>query len=101
MKQADEIVACPCYRICSVLGIEPGRWCSYHTSDLPVPGLWRFDPKEKWCPPGVQANVMMLSALLTNGDMTAEHLESVLKKVREMIRTFHAAPAAYNPDGQK
>lgn len=97
MKKSDELVECPCYRICSMLGIELDRWCRYYTSELPPPGTWRFDPKEKWCPPGVQANVLMLSALLTNGTMTAENLEAALLKVREAVRDLRTPPTEYHP----
>ncbi len=93
----DDIIECPCYRICSALGIESGRWCSYHTAELPPPGTWRFNPKEEWCPPGVQANVMMLSSLLPQGSVKPETLEAALLKVREAIQDLRNSPAGYHP----
>ena len=63
MTERDEIIECPCYRICSALGIETGAWCRYRKSSVPPPGMHRFDPKDEWCEPGTQATLLMLDKL--------------------------------------
>ena len=61
--QEEEIIACPCFSICRGLGVELKTWCRYRKSDVPPPGMHRFDPKETWCPPGVQALLLMMERL--------------------------------------
>lgn len=97
MKPNDTLIECPCYRICAGLGIAPNRWCSYHKSELPPPGTWRFDPKEKWCPPGVQANVMMLGFMLSGEKDKPEQLSTALEQVRQWARELREQDKSYQP----
>ena len=98
MRKEDKLIECPCYQICQRLGIETNRWCSYYESELPPPGLWRFDPKEYQCPPGVQANVMMLAHLLTQGAMDPERVEAALEQVRQSAQALRKQPEpGYRP----
>jgi len=60
----EEIIQCPCYHICSSLKIETGKWCRYRQSDLPPSGMHALNPKDTWCPPGVQAIVLMLERVV-------------------------------------
>jgi hypothetical protein len=83
----EESIECPCYRICSALGIETGSWCHYRKSDVPPPGMHNFDPKSTWCDPGVQANIMMLAHLIT-GQGKGEPLDAALAQVRESMQKF-------------
>ncbi len=87
----DQIVACRCLRICATLGVELGQWCRYHTSDLPPPGMARFDPKESWCPPGVRANIMMLAYLVSRREDPDGEIPHVLDRVRQWVRAYHEA----------
>ncbi len=86
----DEIIECPCYRICSALGVETGQWCRYRKSDLPPPGMHRFEPKETWCPPGVQASVMMLARLLAGEDAGIEGLQRALASITSWVRDLRS-----------
>ncbi len=95
----DEIIACPCYPVCSQLGIETGMWCRYRKSDLPPPGMHAFDPKETWCPAGVQANVLMLGYMLAGNDGDASRLSPVLEQVRRWARELREKPAGYSLTG--
>lgn len=79
----DEVIECPCYRVCAGLGLEVKRWCRYRKSDEPNPGMHRFDPKDEWCPTGVQATVLLLGHMLANG---AE--ESALAEKLGEVRTW-------------
>jgi hypothetical protein len=97
MRGTDEIVECPCYRVCAALGVEVSRWCRYRESELPSPGTYRFDPKEKWCPAGVQANVLMLGYMLSGESGDAERLKPVLAQVRAWARELRAQPISYDP----
>lgn len=63
MSQDDEIIQCPCYEVCLSLGVEMGRWCRYRKSEVPPPGMHRFNPRDTWCPPGVQASVLLLKRI--------------------------------------
>lgn len=97
MKQDDHVVECPCYQICKQVGIEPNRWCRYRESELPPPGTWRFNPKEHWCPPGVQATVTMLAHMASAGgdpDVVAALLDQVQVWARE---TRKQAENPYKP----
>lgn len=82
----DEIIECPCYRVCALLGVEPRQWCRYRKSDLPPPGMHRFDPKETWCPPGVQANVMMVAYLVAGRKDEDGEIARALDDVRRWVR---------------
>ena len=95
----DEIIACPCYPVCSQLGIETGMWCRYRKSDLPPPGMHAFDPKETWCPAGVRANVLMLGYMLAGNDGDANRLNPVLEQVRRWARELRKKPAGYRLTG--
>ncbi len=86
----EDTVQCPCYSICSTLGLEIGPWCRYHSSDLPPPGMHKFDPKDTWCPPGVQAAVLMLGHLAARQNGPAEPLDSALEKVRAWAQALPA-----------
>ena len=59
------VAHCPCHRVCASLRRELKRWRRYRKSDLPPPGMHRFDPKDEWRPTGVQANVLMLGYTLS------------------------------------
>ena len=93
----DEIIACQCFAVCSAVGVEPGPWCRYHTSDLPPPGMARFDPKEEWCPPGVQANVLMLGYMLSRAQGDDERPRQALEQVRKWARELRREHSSYNP----
>jgi len=97
----EEIVECPCYRICTGLGIETGQWCRYRKSALPPPGMHRFDPKETWCPPGVQANLLMLAYMLARGREDTGKLQTALEEVRRWARELRGEPAGYHPTGSQ
>jgi len=81
VSERDEIIECPCYRICNALGLEMKPWCRYRRSDLPPPGMHRFEPKETWCPPGVQANVLMLAHLLVGKSAGVEEAQQILANI--------------------
>ena len=95
-NSASEIIECPCYPICRALDIETGAWCRYKKSQLPPPGLHRFDPKETWCPPGVQANLMLLAYILTRQEDHAD-LQEALAKAREFTAQWRAKGENYDP----
>jgi len=78
----DEVIECPCYRVCAGLGLEMKRWCRYRPSDLPPPGMWVVNPKADWCPTGVQANVLMLGYTLSEGG-SPDSLHFALARVRQ------------------
>jgi hypothetical protein len=95
----DEVIECPCYRVCAALGLEMKRWCRYRKSDLPPVGLHRFNPKDEWCPTGVQANVVMLGHMLAQGG-DSEALQSALARVRQSVQDLRARDtSAYRPEG--
>jgi len=83
MKKDDVIIECPCYRVCAGLGLEMKRWCRYRKSDLPPPGMHRFDPKDEWCPTGVQANVLMLGYMLSGEAANPAAMGDALTRVRQ------------------
>jgi len=82
----DEIIECPCYRVCAGLGLEMKRWCRYRKSDEPPVGMHRFDPKEEWCPTGVQASVLLLWYMLSGENGDPERPKSALAQVRTWAR---------------
>ena len=86
----DDIVECPCYPICAALEVGLGPWCRYRPSDLPPPGMHRFDPKESWCPPGVRANLLMLSYLVSGGALKPEEIEHILQRIRRWPQELRA-----------
>ena len=94
----DEVIECPCYRVCAGLGLEMKRWCRYRKSDLPPPGMWVVNPKADWCPTGVQANVLMLGYTLTEGG-DSEALRIALARVRQWTQDLRARDtSAYRPE---
>ena len=99
MRSADEITECPCYHVCAGLGLETKRWCRYRESQAPPPGMHRFNPKDEWCPAGVQANVLMLGYMLAGERGDPERLKPVLEQVREWARELPRKPASYGPTG--
>jgi hypothetical protein len=100
MSKAEAIVECPCYRICAGLGLEVKRSCRYRKSDLPPPGVQSFDPKDDWCPAGVQANVLMLGYMLVDQNRDPEALKPVLEQVRQWATAFGQEPRGYDPAGR-
>ena len=100
MRRQDEIVECPCYRVCSALGVMMHTWCRYRKSAAPPPGMHRFDPQETWCPGGVQANVMMLGYMLVGGNRDPEALAPALAEVRKWAATLRQEPHSYDPVGR-
>jgi len=95
----DEVIECPCYRVCAGLGLEMKRWCRYRKSDLPPPGLWWVRPKEEWCPTGVQASTLLLGYTLAEGG-DSETLRGALARVRQWAQGLRSREAsAYRPEG--
>ena len=99
MKKSDEIIECPCYQVCEGLSLEMSTWCHYSTAAVPPPGTVRFDPKEAWCPPGVQANVLMLGYMLTKGEGDPERLQMMLAQVRQWAKEIRGESVSYKPAG--
>ena len=97
MDAQDEILECPCYRVCAGLGLEMKRWCRYRKSDLPPPGMHRFDPKEEWWPPGVLANVLMLGYMLSGEAEDRKRLRPALEQVRKWARELRRERSGYDP----
>jgi len=100
-SDSDTIIACPCYPICSQLGVETGMWCRYRKSDLPPPGMHAFNPKDTWCPAGVQANLLMLGYMLAGKAGDASQLKPVLDEVRTWTRDLRREPVEYSPTEPK
>jgi len=100
MTEPEQIIECPCYPICSGLGLETGRWCRYRPSDLPPPGMHKFNPKDTWCPPGVQANVIMLGHMLAGDKADPERLQPALDSVRRWLHDLRNQPASSYGRGQ-
>ena len=73
----EAIIECPCYRVCSALGVDMGQWCRYRKSDLPPPGMHAFNPKDTWCPPGIQASILMLAHLVAGGSAPPDALADI------------------------
>jgi hypothetical protein len=92
----EETIECPCYRVCAGLGLEMKRWCQYRKSDLPPPGMWVFNPKDDWCPPGMQANVLILGYMTLGAGRQSEELAAVLGNVREWARSLRTAESTHN-----
>lgn len=82
MKDNDAIIECPGYRVCAGLGVEMSPWCRYRKAAAPPPGMHRFDPKDQWCPAGVQANVLMLGYTLSE-EGSPDSLHFALARVRQ------------------
>jgi len=82
MNERDEIIQCPCYNVCAGLGLEMKQWCRYRKSQLPPPGMHRFHPKETWCPPGAQANILLLAYLVADRAGDAKQLEPAIEQVK-------------------
>jgi hypothetical protein len=95
----DPVIECPCYRICSALGVKTSTWCRYRKSAAPPVGMHRFDPQETWCPGGVQANVIMLGYMIVGQNRDPKALAPALAKVREWAATLRPAPHSYDPAG--
>ncbi len=101
MTEREQIIECPCYPICANLGIQPGRWCRYRKSDLPPPGLHSFNPKDTWCLPGVQANLIMLAYMLAGEERESHKLTPALEQVRRWVQELRAPPISYRPEGER
>jgi hypothetical protein len=86
MSEKDEVIECPSYRVCGGLGLEMRQRCCYRTSELPPPGMHRFDPKEEWRPAGVQANVLMLGYMLSGEAANPAATGDALARVRRWAR---------------
>jgi hypothetical protein len=97
MDAQDEVIECPCYRLCAALGLELRRWCRYRKADLPPPGLHRFDPKDEWCPPGVQASVLMLGYMLSGETGDQERLRPALEQVRRWAQRMKREASTWDP----
>lgn len=97
MNEREEIIQCPCYDVCVGLGLEMKQWCRYRGSDLPPPGMYRFDPREEWCPPGVQANVLMLGYMLSGEAGDAARLRPALEQVRRWAAELRRERSGYDP----
>jgi len=97
MNEREEIIQCPCYDVCVGLGLEMKQWCRYRESDLPPPGMYRFDPKEEWCPPGVQANVLMLGYMLSGETADPARLRPALEQVRRWAAELRRERSGYDP----
>lgn len=96
----DEITECPCHPICSGLGLETGQWCRFQKSDLPPPGMRKFDPRDTWCRAGVQANVLMLGYMLAGRKEDPEALRPALDSVRRWLRDLRSQPTRSYLRGQ-
>jgi hypothetical protein len=59
--------------------------------------MHRFDPKDEWCPPGVQANVLMLGYMLSGETGEPERLRPALEQVRKWARELRQERSSYNP----
>ena len=95
MDPRDEVIECPCYRVCAGLSLEMKRWCRYRKSDLPPPGLWWVRPKEEGCPAGVQAGVLTPGYTLSEGGSAdSHHFVPVTSHWRECVsgRRIFAPP---------
>ena len=101
MREQEQLIECPCYPVCSGLGIQPGRWCRYRRSDLPPPGVHSFNPKDTWCPPGVRANVTMLGYMLAGGQQESHKLTPALEQVRRWVQELRSPPISYRPEGER
>ena len=97
MTKHDRIIECPCYWVCAGLEVATGRWCRYRESAVPSPGMHRFDPKDEWCPTGVQANVLMLGYMLADGRGEPERLRPALDRVRGWAQELRRTSGAYDP----
>ena len=86
----QEVIECPCYQICASLEIETGRWCRYRRSDLPPPGMHSFDPTDKWCDPGVRANVLLLAYLAQRSGGEPATLATLLERVRRWAKEYRS-----------
>ncbi len=98
--KADPVVECPCFHICSTLGVKTSPWCRYQKSAAPPVGMHRFDPQDTWCPGGVQANVMMLGYMLVGQNRDAAALEPALDRVREWAATLRQQPHGHDTAGR-
>jgi hypothetical protein len=96
----DDIAECPCYPICSGLGVETAQWCRYRKSDLPPPGTHKFNPRDSWCPPGVQATVLLLGHMLAGQSEDHDAVAPLLERVRRWVESLRARPASSYLRGQ-
>jgi len=95
----EDIVECPCYPICSGLGLEMKRSCRYRKSDLPPPGMHVVNPKDDWCPAGVQASVLMLAYMLSGDAGRAGALPLALARVRQWAQDIRQEQESDGPPG--
>ena len=100
MSEREEIIECPCYRVCTGLRLQVAKRCRYRKSDLPPPGMHRFDPKEDWCPTGVQASVL-LGYMLSGETGDHERLQSALDQVRTWTAELRRSQTGYDPAAPK
>jgi hypothetical protein len=60
----------------------------------------KFDPRQTWCPGGVQANILMLGYMLAGRKENPELLQPALDSVRHWLREIRTRPATSYPRGQ-
>jgi hypothetical protein len=92
MTETRDTIECPCYRVCAALGLELKPWCRYRSHQVPPPGMRKFDPKQQWCPAGVQAAVLMLAYLIEKQAGPDVGLAPALEGVRLWMRDHAQAP---------
>jgi hypothetical protein len=97
VSESEQTIECRCYHVCAGLGLETKQWCRYRKSDLPPTGMHRFDPKEDWCPTGVQASVLMLGYMLSGETGDPERLRPALEQVRKWARELRRERTDYDP----
>ena len=97
MSESGQTIECRCYHVCAGLGLETKQWCRYRKSDLPPPGMHRFDPKEDRCPTGLQASMLMLGYMLSGETGDHERLQSALGQVRTWTAQLRRGQTGYDP----
>jgi len=100
VKNHDSIIECPCYRVCSALGVKTAEWCRYRRSAAPPTGMHRFDPQETWCPGAMQANALMLGYMLVGQNRDPEALKPALEQVTQWAAALRQQPHRYDPAGK-
>jgi len=97
VREHGGIVECPCYHICAGLGVETSRWCRYRESNLPPTGTARFDPKQTWCPTGLQATLLMLAYMLAGDAADREAMSATLARVRTWAEDLRKTAGGAGP----
>lgn len=59
--------------------------------------MHRFDPKEEWCPAGVQASVLMLGYMLSGEVGDRERLRPALEQVGNWAREIRRERSTCDP----